>query len=68
MLSIFGVFTSAISAPFPTRVFCDDCDEKKATLRRTCFSDLPKTLLVHLKRFDLDYGASSICVLHSCRH
>jgi ubiquitin carboxyl-terminal hydrolase 9/24 len=37
------------------KIMCDVCNEKKATVRRTCFGTLPNCLIVHLKRFDLDY-------------
>ena len=37
------------------KIHCDVCDQKKATIRRTSFSSLPTTLILHLKRFDLDF-------------
>lgn len=37
------------------KIHCDVCTEKKATVRRTCFGKLPSTLILHLKRFDLDF-------------
>jgi ubiquitin carboxyl-terminal hydrolase 9/24 len=37
------------------KIQCDVCAEKKATTRRTCFNSLPNTLILHLKRFDLDF-------------
>eukprot|EP01038_Epipyxis_sp_PR26KG_P004500 gene4500-6357_t len=37
------------------KIHCDVCSEKKATVRRTCFGSLPNTLMLHLKRFDLDF-------------
>ena len=37
------------------KIMCDVCNEKKATIRRTCFGVLPNLLILHLKRFDLDF-------------
>lgn len=37
------------------KIHCDVCTQKKATVRRTCFGDLPSTMVLHLKRFDLDF-------------
>jgi ubiquitin C-terminal hydrolase len=37
------------------KIGCEVCHEKKATTRRTCFGSLPNTLMLHLKRFDLDF-------------
>ena len=37
------------------KIHCDVCSEKKATVRRTCFGNLPNTMILHLKRFDLDF-------------
>jgi ubiquitin C-terminal hydrolase len=37
------------------KVECESCNTKKATIRRTCLSQLPTVLILHLKRFDLDY-------------
>ena len=37
------------------KIMCDVCNTKKDTVRRTCFGTLPNCLIVHLKRFDLDY-------------
>ncbi|KAJ1428285.1 hypothetical protein B484DRAFT_396870 [Ochromonadaceae sp. CCMP2298] len=37
------------------KISCDVCVQKVATIRRTCFGDLPNTLVLHLKRFDLDF-------------
>ncbi|KAJ1429291.1 hypothetical protein B484DRAFT_430987, partial [Ochromonadaceae sp. CCMP2298] len=37
------------------KISCDVCTQKMATVRRTCFGDLPNTLVLHLKRFDLDF-------------
>ena len=36
-------------------IMCDVCNEKKATTRRTCLDNLPNLLILHLKRFDLDF-------------
>lgn len=37
------------------KVECEMCATKKAAVRRTCFGVLPNLLILHLKRFDLDY-------------
>ncbi|RLN64013.1 hypothetical protein BBJ29_002383 [Phytophthora kernoviae] len=37
------------------KVECELCETKKAAVRRTCFGSLPNLLVLHLKRFDLDY-------------
>lgn len=37
------------------KVECELCATKKAAVRRTCFGTLPNLLILHLKRFDLDY-------------
>ena len=37
------------------KIMCEKCNQKKDTMRRTCFDILPNTLMVHLKRFDLDF-------------
>uniref|UniRef100_K3X8D4 USP domain-containing protein n=1 Tax=Globisporangium ultimum (strain ATCC 200006 / CBS 805.95 / DAOM BR144) TaxID=431595 RepID=K3X8D4_GLOUD len=37
------------------KVECELCATKKAAVRRTCFGALPNLLILHLKRFDLDY-------------
>jgi hypothetical protein len=36
-------------------VDCEVCAQKKATIRRTCIGNLPNTMVLHLKRFDLDF-------------
>ncbi|OQR84903.1 ubiquitin-specific protease [Achlya hypogyna] len=38
------------------KVECELCGTKKAATRRTCFGALPNLLVLHLKRFDLDYA------------
>ncbi|KDO28586.1 hypothetical protein SPRG_06442 [Saprolegnia parasitica CBS 223.65] len=38
------------------KVECEQCGTKKAATRRTCFGALPNLLVLHLKRFDLDYA------------
>lgn len=35
---------------------CEDCGEKKDARMRTCLERLPNLLIVHLKRFELDYS------------
>jgi ubiquitin C-terminal hydrolase len=37
------------------KIHCEVCTQKKATVRRTCLDVLPNTLVIHLKRFDLDF-------------
>ena len=37
------------------KVDCDVCAQKRATIRRTCIGQLPNTMVLHLKRFDLDF-------------
>ncbi|CAN0031666.1 unnamed protein product, partial [Ectocarpus fasciculatus] len=37
------------------KVDCEDCGEKKDARMRTCLEHLPNLLIVHLKRFELDY-------------
>jgi ubiquitin carboxyl-terminal hydrolase 9/24 len=37
------------------KIDCEVCAQKKATVRRTCLGALPNMLILHLKRFDLDY-------------
>jgi len=37
------------------KIMCDVCNNKKDTVRRTCFGTLPNVLILHLKRFDLDF-------------
>jgi ubiquitin C-terminal hydrolase len=37
------------------KIYCEVCCQKKTTTRRTCFGSLPNTLILHLKRFDLDF-------------
>lgn len=38
--------------------FCEKCEEKRDTLKRTCIKTLPPVLVVHLKRFDYDWEAN----------
>ena len=35
-------------------VECSQCNDKRATLKRSCIARLPNTLVLHLKRFDFD--------------
>jgi len=35
--------------------FCDKCDKKVQTLKRTCIKKLPNMLILVLKRFEFDY-------------
>ena len=34
---------------------CEECNEKRTTLKRLCIKTLPQTLVIHLKRFDYDW-------------
>ena len=34
---------------------CEECDEKRTTLKRMCIKTLPNVLVIHLKRFDYDW-------------
>lgn len=47
------------------KINCDVCTQKKATVRRTCIENLPNTLIVHLKRFDLDFQTFETVKLNS---
>lgn len=38
------------------QILCDVCNMKKDTIRRTCFGTMPNSLILHLKRFDLDFS------------
>ncbi|CAM9135308.1 unnamed protein product [Ascophyllum nodosum] len=38
------------------KVNCEDCGKKKDTRTRTCLERLPNFLIVHLKRFKMDYS------------
>lgn len=35
--------------------YCEQCDAKRTTLKRTCIRRLPRTLVIQLKRFEHDY-------------
>ena len=37
------------------KYYCDKCNRGVETLKRCCISNLPNTLLLHLKRFEFDY-------------
>lgn len=37
------------------KIQCDVCVQKKTTNRRACINKLPNLMVLHLKRFDLDY-------------
>lgn len=47
------------------KIQCEVCAQKKATTRRTCFGSLPNTLILHLKRFDLDFQTFETVKLNS---
>lgn len=54
VVSLFFCFR--FSVIFETqKVDCEDCGEKKDARLRTCLDRLPNLLIVHLKRFELDY-------------
>lgn len=35
--------------------FCETCDKKVSAIRRVCLKKLPDTLILVLKRFDINY-------------
>jgi len=35
--------------------YCEKCDKKVETLKRTCVKKLPKYMIIALKRFEFDY-------------
>ena len=35
--------------------FCEKCDKKVDTLKRTCIKKLPQHLIIALRRFEFDY-------------
>ncbi|XP_071800380.1 ubiquitin carboxyl-terminal hydrolase 24-like isoform X2 [Asterias amurensis] len=37
--------------------FCEKCNEKRNTIKRTCIKTLPPVLVIQLKRFDYDWEA-----------
>lgn len=47
------------------KIQCDVCKEKKAAVMRTCIGTLPNVLLLHLKRFDLDFQTFETVKLNS---
>jgi ubiquitin C-terminal hydrolase len=47
------------------KINCDVCLQKKSTVRRTCLESLPNTLIIHLKRFDLDFTTFETVKLNS---
>jgi len=47
------------------KVECEGCNTKKATIRRTCLGQLPNVLILHLKRFDLDYTTFEVVKLNN---
>eukprot|EP00736_Rhodelphis_marinus_P012162 Rmarinus@m.24887 len=44
---------------------CDRCNRKVAAVKRTCISELPPTLMLHMKRFDFDYDTFKRIKLNS---
>ena len=39
----------------PNAYFCEKCNKKVDTVKRTCFKKLPPILAIQLKRFDYDW-------------
>ena len=39
----------------PNAYFCEKCNKKVDTIKRTCFKKLPTILAIQLKRFDYDW-------------
>lgn len=35
--------------------FCEKCNQKRDTLKRSCIKTLPNTLILNLKRFEFNY-------------
>ena len=52
-----GAFVEGELMDGDNKVECED-GVKRAIIRRTCFGRLPNLLILHLKRFDLDYTTS----------
>lgn len=40
--------------------FCEDCGRKVDALKRTALAELPDSLMISLKRFDLDYTTMEV--------
>ena len=38
--------------------FCEKCQEKRSAIKRMCIRQLPKTLVIQLKRFHYDYDTN----------
>jgi len=50
------------------KVECDGCGDKRACIRRTCIETRPNVLILHLKRFDLDFTTFETVKINSlCR-
>ena len=47
------------------RLSCDSCDSKVDAVRRFCIKTLPNTLVLQLKRFDLDFSVFQLYKLNS---
>lgn len=47
------------------KISCDVCQEKKSTIRRSSLGVMPNTMVLHLKRFDLDYTTFETVKLNS---
>lgn len=47
------------------KITCEVCNDKKAAVMRTCIGSLPNMLLLHLKRFDLDFQTFETVKLNS---
>ena len=45
------------------KLSCESCDCKVDAVRRYCIDTLPNTLVLQLKRFDLDFNVFQLCVV-----
>ena len=56
-LFVFTTLTPRVGVPYQgdNAYKCEQCDKKVDTLKRCCFHKLPPTLVVHLKRFGLNF-------------
>ena len=59
-----GAFVAGELMDGDNRVECED-GVRRAIIRRTCLSTLPNLLILHLKRFDLDYTTFETVKLNS---
>src|SRR3546814_5754562 len=47
------------------KIMCDTCSQKRTTIRRTVVETLPNLLILHLKRFDLDFQTFEVVKLNN---